>query len=117
MTSTPGGQATNNPELVKCTYLYPTNNGNTIDIQRAIKNKIRCKSHPSGNVVNLSKHSFSSYTLKLLNKNLNFVHTLKKYNKNQLDTDVENSVCLIRLRAQFEDIDQKLNTDQEKIIE
>ena len=59
--------------------------------------KIRYKSNPSGNVINLSKHSFSSDTFKLLNKNLNFVPTPKNYNNKQLDTDAENFFCLIKL--------------------
>ena len=63
------------------TYLYPANNGNTIGIQQTIKSKIINKSDPSGHVINLSKHSFSLDTFKLLNKNLDFVPTPKKYNK------------------------------------
>ena len=99
----------------KCTYLYPTNNGNAIGIQRAIKSKIRYKSDPSGHVINLSKHSFSLDTFKLLNKNLNFVPTPKKYNKKQLDNDAENFFRLIKLRAHFKDINPKSNTDQENL--
>ena len=99
----------------KCTYLYPTNNGNAIGIQRAIKSKIRYKSDPSGHVINLSKHLFSLDTFKLLNKNLNFVPTPKKYNKKQLDNDAENFFRLIKLRAHFKDINPKSNTDQENL--
>ena len=69
----------------KCTYLYPRNNGDTIGTQQSIKNKIRYKSDQSGDAINLSKLSFSSDAFKLLNKNLKFVHTLKKYNKKQLE--------------------------------
>ena len=57
-------QTTNN----KCTYLYPTNSGNAIGIQQAIKSKIRYNSDPSGLVINLSKHSFSSETFQIKNK-------------------------------------------------
>ena len=99
----------------KRTNLYPTNNGNAIGIQRAIKSKIRYKSDPSGHVINLSKHSFSLDTFKLLNKNLNFVPTPKKYNKKQLDNDAENFFRLIKLRAHFKDINPKSNTDQENL--
>ena len=67
MASTPGGQATNNRNN-KCTYLYPTNSGNAIGIQQAIKSKIRYNSDPSGLVINLSKHSFSSETFQIKNK-------------------------------------------------
>ena len=73
-------------------------------MQRAIKSKIRYKSDPSGQVINLSKHSFSLDTFKLLNKNLNFVPITKKYNKKQLDNDTENFFRLIKLRAHFKDI-------------
>ena len=98
-----------------CTYLYPKNNGNAIGMQRAIKSKIRYKSDPLWHVINLSKHSFSLDTFKLLNKNLNFVPTPKKYNKKQLDNDAENFFCLIKLRVHFKDINPKLNTDQENL--
>ena len=99
----------------KCTYLYPRNNRDTIGIQQSIKNKIRYKSNPSGDAINLSKLSFSSDAFKLLNKNLKFVHTLKKYNKKQLDTYAENSFCFIKLQAHFKDNNPKSNTDQENL--
>ena len=83
----------------------------TIGIQRAIKSKIRYKSDPSGNVINISKYSFSLDTFKLLNKNLNFVPTPKKYNKKQLDNDAENFFRLIKLRAHFKDINPKSPKD------
>ena len=67
--------------------------------KRAIKNKIRYEFDPLGKVINLSKHSFSSYTFKLLNKNLNFVPTPKKYIKRQLNTDTEDFFRFIKLRA------------------
>ena len=69
----------------KCTYLYPTNNGNTIGIQRAIKSKIRYKSDQSGNVINLSKYSFTLDTFKLLNKNVNwYLHRKSKIKSNKI---------------------------------
>ena len=64
------------------------------------------------NVINLLKHSFSLDTCKLLNKNLNFVPTPKKYNEKQLDTDAEIFFHLIRLRTHFKDINPKSNVDQ-----
>ena len=84
-------------------------------IQRAIKSKIRYKSDPSGHVINLSKHSFFLDIFKLLNKNLNFVPTPKKYNKKQLGNDAENFFCLIKSQAHFKDINPKSNTDQENL--
>ena len=58
------------------------------NFSQTIENALRRKSDPSGNVVNLSKHSFSSDTYKLLNGNLNFVHTSKRYT--QLSSDLQN---------------------------
>ena len=51
----------------------------------------------------------------LLDKNLNFVPTPKKYNKKQLDNDAENFFRLIKLRAHFKDINPKSNIDQEDL--
>ena len=51
-------------------------------------------------------------TFKLLNKNLNFIPTPKKYNKKQRDTDAENFFRLIKLRTHFKDINTKSNIDQ-----
>ena len=79
---------------------------------RTIKSKYRYKSDPSGNVINLSKHLFSLDTFKLLNKNVNFVPTPKKYNKKQLNTDAEIFFRFIKLRAHFKDINPKSNIDQ-----
>ena len=45
----------------------------------------------------------------------NFVPTPKKYYKKQLDTYVKNIFCLIKLRAQFKDIETKLKADQENL--
>ena len=70
----------------KSTYLYLKSSGNTSGIQQTFKNKIRYKSDPFGKDLNLSKHSFSSDTFKLLNEILNVVPTPKKCNKKQLDT-------------------------------
>ena len=61
------------------------------------------KSDPSGNVVNLLKPTFSFDTYKLLNKNLNFIPTSKRYNKNQLSSDLQNFYRLIKLRFHFKD--------------
>ena len=71
---------------------------------RSVKStEFRYKSDPSGNVVNLSKQSFSFGTYKLLNKNFNFIPISKRYNKNQLSSDLQNFFRLIELRAHFKD--------------
>ena len=71
----------NQHRSVKGTEFRTRNNGNTFKLQRTITNALRYKSDPSGNV-NLSKHSFSFNTYKLLDKNLNFIPTSKRYIKN-----------------------------------
>ena len=50
----------------------------------------RYKSDPSGNLINLSDQSFSSDSFKLLNKNLYFIPTARKYIKKKLDSDAAN---------------------------
>ena len=63
-----------------------------MEILSAYKKQLKTKSDPSGNVVNLSKKSFSSDAFTILHKNPNFVPTPKKYNKKQLDTEAENFI-------------------------
>ena len=61
------------------------------------------------------------YNFKLLNifKKIliSYLHqkSQKKYNKKQLDNDVETFFRLIKLRADFKDINPKSNTDQENL--
>ena len=73
-----------------------------------LKAKIRYKSDPSENVINLSKHSFSLDTFKLLNKNLNFVPKPKKCNKKQLDTDAENFFRLYQTSSSLQGYQPKV---------
>ena len=73
-----------------------------IDLIKVL-NFVKYKSDPSGNVVNSSKLSYSFDTYKLLYKNLNFILTSKRYNKNQLSSDLQNLFWLIKLRAHFKD--------------
>ena len=80
--------------------LFLANNANTFKLQGSITNALRYKSDQSANVVNLSKYQFSFNRYKLLNRNLNFIATSKRYNKNQL----QNFVWLIKLRAHFNDV-------------
>ena len=54
------------PRNNKFTYLYRENKASTIGTQRAIKNKIRYNSDPSGIVISLSKYSF--YSSKMADK-------------------------------------------------
>ena len=72
-------------------------------LQRTVISALRYKSDPSGNVINLPKHSFSYDTNKLLHKNLKVITTSNRYNKNQLSSDLQNFFWLIKLRAHFKD--------------
>ena len=46
---------------------------------------------------------FSFDTYEFLNRNLNFILTSKRYNKNQLSSDLQNLFRLIKFRAHFKD--------------
>ena len=78
----------NQHRFVKEAEFCSINNANTFKLLRTITNALRYKSDPSGNFANLPKHSFYFCTYKLLNKNLNFTTTSKRYNKNQLSSDL-----------------------------
>ena len=67
---------------------------------------------PSGNVINLSKHSFTKTQYDLLNKNLNFCPTPGYYNKKCLKKDVENFNRKIKLKAFFQNTKEKNETEQ-----
>ena len=55
---------------------------------------------------------YNENTYKVLNKNLNFVPILKQYNQKQLDTDTENFIRLLKLRARFKDANETQTLDQ-----
>ena len=88
--STSGGHTQTNIDLLKVLNFVQENNANTFKLQQTIKNAFRYKSEPSGNVVNLSKHSFSFGTYKL-NKNLNFI----------LQKCIANISCLLIYQISF----------------
>ena len=102
----------------KGTEFRTRNNANTFKQQRIITSALRYKAEPSGNVKNSSKHSCSFDTYKLLNKNLNFIPTLKRYNKNQLSSDLQNLFRLNKLRAHFKDdtCAAKVNQSNEQVL-
>ena len=52
------------------------------------RKSLRHQSDTNGNKINLTKHSFAKTEYKFLNKNLNLMQTPKEYNKNELDTDL-----------------------------
>ena len=93
-----GGQTESNAEIIKLmTFIEQTIQ--TVPVyNEKFKNMFEYSSDPFGNILNLSKHSFSLNTYKLLNKNLNFVSTPKQYSQKQLDTDNKNfSVPTLKL--------------------
>ena len=53
---------------------------------------------------------------KLLNKNLNFILTLKVYNKNELDTDLNHFFRRIKLKAYFKDTPNNKNDDESRLF-
>ena len=70
------------------------------------------RSDSFGDILNLSKHSFSLNTYKLLSKILNFVPTPKQYSQKQLDTDTRNIFRLLKLRALFKGVNVTKMSDQ-----
>ena len=52
------------------------------NLRKTIEKSIRHQSDPNGNIINLTKHSFTKAEYKLLSKNLNFIPTPEVYNKN-----------------------------------
>ena len=70
---------------------------NLFQLRRKIEESIRSKSDPEGNAVNLTAFLSQKVNVKLLNKNLDFTPTLKVYNKNKLDNNLNNLSRLIKL--------------------
>ena len=56
--------------------------------RKALEKSLRHQSDSNGNIINLTKHSFTKTEYKLLNKNLNFIPSPKVFNKNKLDADL-----------------------------
>ena len=77
---------------------------------------IRHQSDPDGNIINLTKHSFTKAEYKLLNKNLNFIPNPKVYNKNELDTDLNDFFRRIKLKAYFKDTPNNKNDDESRLF-
>ena len=73
---------------------------------------ILLQSDTEGNVVNSTAFSFSKSEYKLLNKNLNFIPTPKVYNKNELNSNLNNFFRLIKSQVHFKD---SVNKDTDKI--
>ena len=67
-------------------------------------------------MINLSKHSFSKDTYKLLNKNLSFIPTPGIYSKSKLNDELQNFYRLIKLKAYFKDTESTTKKDENKIF-
>ena len=78
--------------------------------------KPRLATDPSGNVVNLTKHSFSIPEYNLLGKNLNFCPTTGNFNSTTLQTDINNFTRKIKLRAHFGTTKEDENNKKEFYI-
>ena len=79
---------------------HSTHNGNFRKKQHTIKTSLR--HNPDGCVINLSKHSFSKGTYKLLSKNLSFT-PLVIYSTSKLNNELQNFYHLVKLKAYFKD--------------
>ena len=80
-----------------CNFIHRKSNVNLFQLRRKIEESIRFKSDPEGNAVNLTAFLSQKVNVKLLNKNLDFTPTLKVYNKNKLDSNLNNLSRLIKL--------------------
>ena len=58
---------------------------------------------PLRNVINLRNTTFTKQTFQLLNKNLNFIPTRSKKNKNQLNRKLDGFFRLIKLKTYLKD--------------
>ena len=81
--------------------LHRTNYDNVIKIRRTIENSTGLQSDPAGNIINLRKKKFTKDLYKILNKNLIFVPTVKKFAKKILDEEVNGFYRRIKLKAHF----------------
>ena len=99
----------------KCANAHRRNDQNLSKLRRTTEKLFQYQHDPSGNVINLSKSSFSINVYRLLNKNLNFVPTGKIYNKIQLKYDFNNFFRRIKLKRHFIDNKQANDLNELKI--
>ena len=93
-----------------------TNYGNFVKIRRTIENSTRFQSDPAGNVINLSDKYFTKDVHRLRNINLNFVPTIKKYNKELLDEEINDFYWLIKLKVHSRDNTKVKELTEEEIF-
>ena len=99
----------------KCSFNHRRNNENIINLQRKIKETLKYRSDPIGNVINLTSFLFSKNVYKLLNKNLNFIPTPKLYNKKELKNDLDVFFRQFKLKAYFKDSPNETNSKKSKL--
>ena len=85
-------------------------------LKHCLNKVVVSKQRPDGCVVNLSKHSFSKDTYKLLTKNLSFIPTLGIYSKSKLNDELQNFYCLIKLKAYFKETETTTKKDENTIF-
>ena len=73
-------------------------NYDNIKIRRAIENSTGLLSDPAGIVINLSNKHFAEDVYKLWNKNFYFVPTIKKFNKELSDKEINYFYRRIKLK-------------------
>ena len=61
------------------------------------------QSDPADSVINFSNKHFTKNVYRLLNKNLDFVPTIKKFNEQLLDEEIDNFYRFIKLKAHYRD--------------
>ena len=68
--------------------IYRKKHENFSNLWKTIEKSLKYQSDLNGNIINLTKRSFTKTVYKLLNKNLSFTTTPKVCNKNKLEKDL-----------------------------
>ena len=85
---------------------------NFTKLRRTIKTSLKQRHDQDGRVINLSKHSFSKDTFKLINNNLSFLSTPGIQSKSKLNDELQNFHRLIKLKAYFKDTESTTRKDE-----
>ena len=105
--------STGKSRITECYNIHRRNHGN---LRKTIEKSIRHQSDPNGNIINLTKHSFTKVEYKLLSKNLNFISTPKVYKKNELEADLTDFFRGMKLKAYFKDTPNGENNDENRLL-
>ena len=84
--------------------------------RKALEKSLRHQSDSNGNIINLTKHSFTKTEYKLLNKNLNFIPSPKVFNKNKLDADLNDFFRNMKLKTYFKDTPNNKNDEESRLF-